>query len=105
VSGFGDGSHRRIDLVLLVDVQSHPWIFSIALSSSRSLSADKQYPLEALVMQEATERGGGDADKAIFIFDMVMNNEIQQNQDRKRNVAAAGGVIGAVLASSCCIDR
>ncbi len=29
--------------------------------------------------------------------------DIAQSQDRKRNVAAAGGVLGAVLASSCCI--
>ena len=29
--------------------------------------------------------------------------DIAQSQNRKRNVAAAGGVIGAVLASSCCI--
>ena len=29
--------------------------------------------------------------------------DIAQIQDRKRNVAAAGGVLGAVLASSCCI--
>jgi mercuric ion transport protein len=29
--------------------------------------------------------------------------EFADNQDRKRNVAAAGGVLGAVLASSCCI--
>ena len=32
-----------------------------------------------------------------------MNDDIASSQDRKRNVAAAGGVIGAVLASSCCI--
>jgi mercuric ion transport protein len=32
-----------------------------------------------------------------------LSDDIAQNQDRKRNVAAAGGVIGAVLASSCCI--
>ncbi len=29
--------------------------------------------------------------------------DIAQSQDRKRIVAAAGGVLGAVLASSCCI--
>jgi mercuric ion transport protein len=29
--------------------------------------------------------------------------DIAQSQGRKRNVAATGGVIGAVLASSCCI--
>ena len=29
--------------------------------------------------------------------------DITQSHDRKRNVAATGGVIGAVLASSCCI--
>ncbi len=32
-----------------------------------------------------------------------MTDDIAQKQDRKRIVAAAGGVIGAVLASSCCI--
>ena len=32
-----------------------------------------------------------------------MNDEMPLVEDRKRNVAAAGGVIGAVLASSCCI--
>jgi mercuric ion transport protein len=30
-------------------------------------------------------------------------NEIPANLDRKRSIAATGGVIGAVLASSCCI--
>ena len=29
--------------------------------------------------------------------------DIAENQARKRNVAATGGIIGAVLASSCCI--
>ena len=29
--------------------------------------------------------------------------DIAQSQERKRNVAVTGGVIGAVLASSCCI--
>ena len=29
--------------------------------------------------------------------------DIAQSHDRKRNVAATGGVVGAVLASSCCI--
>ena len=29
--------------------------------------------------------------------------DIAKSQDRKRSVAAAGGVLGAVLASSCCI--
>ncbi len=32
-----------------------------------------------------------------------MNEDIATSQDRKRNVAATGGVIGAVLTSSCCI--
>ena len=32
-----------------------------------------------------------------------MNEEISMRGDRKRNVAAAGGIVGAVLASSCCI--
>lgn len=32
-----------------------------------------------------------------------MTEQIAVNSDGKRNVAAAGGVIGAVLASSCCI--
>ena len=32
-----------------------------------------------------------------------MNNKFPLVQDRKGNAAAAGGVIGAVLASSCCI--
>jgi mercuric ion transport protein len=32
-----------------------------------------------------------------------LSDDIAQNQDRKGNVAAAGGIIGAVLASSCCI--
>ena len=32
-----------------------------------------------------------------------MNDDIALRGDRKRNVAAAGGVISAVLASSCCI--
>lgn len=32
-----------------------------------------------------------------------MNDGTSMVSDRKRNVAAAGGVIGAVLASSCCI--
>jgi mercuric ion transport protein len=32
-----------------------------------------------------------------------LNDGISTASDRKRNVAAAGGVIGAVLASSCCI--
>lgn len=32
-----------------------------------------------------------------------MNDDISLGAIRKRNVAAAGGVIGAVLASSCCI--
>ena len=29
--------------------------------------------------------------------------DIAKSQDRKRSVAAAGGVLGAVLASSCCL--
>jgi mercuric ion transport protein len=33
----------------------------------------------------------------------MMSNDISQSRDRKPSVAAAGGVIGAVLASSCCI--
>jgi mercuric ion transport protein len=32
-----------------------------------------------------------------------LNNEFPIAQDRKANTAAIGGVIGAVLASSCCI--
>ena len=32
-----------------------------------------------------------------------MHDDIALHGDRKRNVAAAGGVIGAVLASSCCL--
>lgn len=32
-----------------------------------------------------------------------MNDNTASSQDRRRNVAAAGSVIGAVLASSCCI--
>lgn len=32
-----------------------------------------------------------------------MNDDISIRADRKRNIAAAGGFIGAVLASSCCI--
>ena len=32
-----------------------------------------------------------------------MNDDVALRGDRKRNVAAAGSVIGAVLASSCCI--
>jgi mercuric ion transport protein len=34
---------------------------------------------------------------------LTLNDNISMGSDRKRNAAAAGGVIGAVLASSCCI--
>jgi len=33
----------------------------------------------------------------------ILNEDIANQSDRKRNVAATGSVIGAVLASSCCI--
>ena len=34
---------------------------------------------------------------------MTLSNELQPAQERKGNTAAVGSVIGAVLASSCCI--
>lgn len=32
-----------------------------------------------------------------------MSEQVASNSDRKRNLAATGGVVGALLASSCCI--
>jgi mercuric ion transport protein len=34
---------------------------------------------------------------------MTLSNELQPAPERKGNTAAVGGVVGAVLASSCCI--